>query len=113
MTRAPLLTLPILDGGYELTIRKLKLQDDSFTIHYSITPAVPDADSAAPPFCPSWRRRTTWATNTSTGAAPTARALTESAPKVPSPASPPRLQRRRSSSSASRSPRTAARRRTT
>ncbi|MFD1313698.1 hypothetical protein [Streptomyces kaempferi] len=52
MTRAPLLTLPILDGGYELTIRKLKLQDDSFTIHYSITPAVPDADSAAPPFLP-------------------------------------------------------------
>ncbi|MER5339306.1 hypothetical protein ABT030_02945 [Streptomyces mirabilis] len=39
MTRAPLLTLPILDGGHELTIRKLKLQDDSFTIHYLITPA--------------------------------------------------------------------------
>ncbi|QIY77362.2 hypothetical protein HEP84_40520 [Streptomyces sp. RLB1-33] len=52
MTRVPLLILPILDGGHELTIRKLKLQDDSFTIHYSITPPLPDADSAAPPFLP-------------------------------------------------------------
>ncbi|WP_248002222.1 hypothetical protein HEP85_36650 [Streptomyces sp. RPA4-2] len=113
MTRAPLLTLPILDGGYELTIRKLKLQDDSFTIHYSITPAVPDADSAAPPFLPFLEAKDDLGNEYLDWAAPTARALTESAPKVPSPAGPPRLQRRRSSSSASRSPRTAARRRTT
>jgi hypothetical protein len=52
VNRAPLLTLPILNGSHQLTIRKLKLQDDSFTIHYSITPPLPDADSTATPFLP-------------------------------------------------------------
>jgi hypothetical protein len=37
VTRTPLLTPPILDGGHQLTIRKLKLREDCFTIHYSIT----------------------------------------------------------------------------
>ena len=49
VTRTTLLTLPILDGGHQLTIRELKLREDSSTIHYSITPPLPDADSAPTP----------------------------------------------------------------
>lgn len=63
MTRAPLLTLPILDGGHELSIRKLKLQDDSFTIHCSITPPLlrrrTSSSSASRSSKAAARRRTT------------------------------------------------------
>ncbi|MET9968940.1 hypothetical protein ABZZ80_24180 [Streptomyces sp. NPDC006356] len=48
MTRAPLLALPILNGRHELTVSKFQLKDDSFTLHYAITPPLPDADGETP-----------------------------------------------------------------
>ncbi|MER5227140.1 hypothetical protein [Streptomyces flaveus] len=40
--------VPILDGRHELAITRLKRKDDCFTLHYTITPALPDSDSDAP-----------------------------------------------------------------
>ncbi|MEV6293572.1 hypothetical protein AB0M41_24725 [Streptomyces sp. NPDC051896] len=40
--KPPLLTLPILEGRHELTITRLKRGEDSFTLHYRITPQVPE-----------------------------------------------------------------------
>lgn len=43
--KAPLLTLPILKGSHELTITRLKRGEDSFTLHYRITPPLPESGS--------------------------------------------------------------------
>ncbi|MFJ9821453.1 hypothetical protein ACIRU3_40645 [Streptomyces sp. NPDC101151] len=42
--KPPLLTLPILEGSHELTITRLKRADDSFTVHYRISPPLPETD---------------------------------------------------------------------
>ncbi|MER6130026.1 hypothetical protein ABT173_47240 [Streptomyces sp. NPDC001795] len=43
--KPPLLTVPILEGSHELTITRLQHEDDSFTLHYRITPPLPEADA--------------------------------------------------------------------
>ncbi len=49
MTRKPpLLTLPILEGRHELTITRLKRGEDSFTLHYRITPPLPESGDEPP-----------------------------------------------------------------
>lgn len=52
MTKAPLLTLQVLDGRHELTVSKLKLRNDSFTLHYSITPPLADGETEETPLLP-------------------------------------------------------------
>lgn len=42
--RPPLLTLPILEGRHELAITGLRREEESFTLHYRITPALPDRE---------------------------------------------------------------------
>ncbi|MEU9992626.1 hypothetical protein ACFZCP_42900 [Streptomyces sp. NPDC007971] len=46
--KSPLLTLAILDGSHRLTVTRLKREDDSFTLHYRITPPLPEADAGIP-----------------------------------------------------------------
>ncbi|MEU7429896.1 hypothetical protein AB0B07_03280 [Streptomyces sioyaensis] len=49
--RAPLTTLTsvkILNGSHELSVHGLKRRDDSFTLHYTIAPPLPDAADATP-----------------------------------------------------------------
>jgi hypothetical protein len=41
--KPPLITLPILEGRHELTITRLKRGEDSFTLHYRITPPFPQS----------------------------------------------------------------------
>ncbi|WP_316758969.1 hypothetical protein [Streptomyces herbicida] len=43
--KPPLLTLPILGGSHELTITRLKRGENSFTLHYWITPPLPESGS--------------------------------------------------------------------
>ncbi|MGW6059057.1 hypothetical protein [Streptomyces sp. NPDC055189] len=47
-SRTPLATATILDGHHTLAVRRLKQHDDSFTVHYTITPPLPDGDDDAP-----------------------------------------------------------------
>ncbi|WP_241777948.1 hypothetical protein [Streptomyces sp. CT34] len=46
--RAPLASAKILNGGHELSVHDLKRQDDSFTLHYTIAPPLPNAGDATP-----------------------------------------------------------------
>jgi hypothetical protein len=46
--KPPLLTLPILEGRHELTITRLKRGEDSFTLHYRITPPLPESGDEPP-----------------------------------------------------------------
>ncbi|WP_246101194.1 hypothetical protein [Streptomyces cyaneus] len=46
--KPPLHTLPILGGSHELTITRLKRGDDSFTLHYRITPPLPESGDESP-----------------------------------------------------------------
>ncbi|MDC0771458.1 hypothetical protein [Streptomyces sp. HD] len=48
MTRTPLFALRILDGRHEMTVTRLKRADDSFTLHYTVTPPLPDSGSEPP-----------------------------------------------------------------
>ncbi|MGW3730054.1 hypothetical protein [Streptomyces sp. NPDC000851] len=48
MPRTPLHIVPILSDRHELAITRLKRADDSFTLHYTITPALPDSDGGTP-----------------------------------------------------------------
>ncbi|MFG2859145.1 hypothetical protein [Streptomyces sioyaensis] len=51
--RTPLTTLAsvkILNGAHELSVHDLKRRDDSFTLHYTIAPPLPDAADATPVF---------------------------------------------------------------
>ncbi|MFF2808196.1 hypothetical protein ACFVT2_13640 [Streptomyces sp. NPDC058000] len=46
--RAPLASAKILNGGHELTVHDLQRRDDSFTLHYTIAPPLPDAGDTTP-----------------------------------------------------------------
>ncbi|UKY47761.1 hypothetical protein [Streptomyces inhibens] len=46
--RTPLASVRILDGAHELSVHDLKRRDDSFTLHYTIAPPLPDAADHAP-----------------------------------------------------------------
>ncbi|ARF53217.1 hypothetical protein [Streptomyces gilvosporeus] len=46
--RTTLTSATILNGGHELAVHDLKRWDDSFTLHYTITPPLPDATDATP-----------------------------------------------------------------
>ncbi|MGY4957776.1 hypothetical protein [Streptomyces nigrescens] len=46
--RAPLASAPILNVAHELSVHRLKQRDDSFSIHYTITPPLPDQEDNAP-----------------------------------------------------------------
>ncbi|MFF7161213.1 hypothetical protein ACFZBP_07440 [Streptomyces sp. NPDC008086] len=48
MPRTPLFVLHILDGRHEMTVTRLKRADDAFTLHYTITPPLPDSGSEPP-----------------------------------------------------------------
>ncbi|KOV60244.1 hypothetical protein ADK64_31860 [Streptomyces sp. MMG1121] len=37
--------MPILEGSHELTITRLKHGDDSFTLHYRVTPPLPETET--------------------------------------------------------------------
>jgi hypothetical protein len=46
--RTPLTSAKILDGAHELTVHALKQRDDSFTLHYTIAPPLPDSSYDTP-----------------------------------------------------------------
>ncbi|REK86414.1 hypothetical protein DY245_32710 [Streptomyces inhibens] len=46
--RTPLASVKILNGSHELSVHKLKHRDDSFTLHYTIAPPLPDAAHDTP-----------------------------------------------------------------
>ncbi|MFI2187048.1 hypothetical protein [Streptomyces sioyaensis] len=46
--RTPLASARILDGAHELSVHGLKRRDDSFTLHYTIVPPLPDAADRTP-----------------------------------------------------------------
>ncbi|MFI9045474.1 hypothetical protein [Streptomyces sp. NPDC053427] len=46
--RTPLASVKIFQGAHELTVRRLKRRDDSFTLHYTISPPLPDAENDTP-----------------------------------------------------------------
>ncbi|WP_030983014.1 hypothetical protein [Streptomyces sp. NRRL S-1813] len=46
--RTPLASVRILDGAHELSVHDLKRRDDSFTLHYTIAPPLPDAADNTP-----------------------------------------------------------------
>lgn len=46
--RTPLASARILDGAHELSVHDLKRRADSFTIHYTIAPPLPDAAENTP-----------------------------------------------------------------
>ncbi|WP_432000116.1 hypothetical protein [Streptomyces sioyaensis] len=46
--RTPLASARILDGAHELSVHDLKRRDDSFTLHYTIAPPLPDAGDDTP-----------------------------------------------------------------
>lgn len=46
--RTPLASARILDGAHELSVHDLKRRDDSFTLHYTIAPPLPDAADHTP-----------------------------------------------------------------
>ncbi|MFE2321097.1 SDR family NAD(P)-dependent oxidoreductase [Streptomyces sp. NPDC059441] len=80
----------------------------NFLAHYLLTCLLEPALTSDPGV-----RVTPWPPGPGNGGPTAPRPLTESAPRVASPAGPPQLQKRTSSSSASRSSKAAARRRTT
>ncbi|MEU8693821.1 hypothetical protein [Streptomyces sp. NPDC048665] len=47
--KPPLLTLPILEGSHELTVTRLEHGDDSFTLHYRITPPLSETGTLVLP----------------------------------------------------------------
>ncbi|MCX4637756.1 hypothetical protein HEP86_02655 [Streptomyces sp. RPA4-5] len=46
--RTPLASVRILNGAHELSVHGLKRRDDSFTLHYTIAPRLPDAGDDTP-----------------------------------------------------------------
>ncbi|MEU5305822.1 hypothetical protein ACH4YO_28645 [Streptomyces noursei] len=46
--RASLASAKVLNGGHELSVHGLQRRDDSFTLHYTIAPPLPDAGDATP-----------------------------------------------------------------
>ncbi|MGW9170879.1 hypothetical protein [Streptomyces decoyicus] len=46
--RTPLAKVKILNGAHELSVHDLNRRDDSFTLHYTITPPLPDAADHTP-----------------------------------------------------------------
>ncbi|MDX3240288.1 hypothetical protein [Streptomyces sp. ME18-1-4] len=48
MTRTPLLAVPIFEGRHELTLTRLKVADNSFTLRCTVVPQLPDSDSEPP-----------------------------------------------------------------
>ncbi|MFJ9855171.1 hypothetical protein [Streptomyces sp. NPDC101150] len=46
--RTPLASTKILNGAHELAVHDLRQRDDSFTLHYTITPPLPDAADDTP-----------------------------------------------------------------
>ncbi|BDM70780.1 hypothetical protein HEK616_42670 [Streptomyces nigrescens] len=46
--RTTLATASILNGRHELSVHSLKRRDDSFTLHYTIAPPLPDAGDTTP-----------------------------------------------------------------
>ncbi|KIZ16490.1 hypothetical protein [Streptomyces natalensis] len=46
--RTTLASVTILNGGHELSVHALKRRDDSFSLHYTVAPPLPDAAEATP-----------------------------------------------------------------